>query len=392
MGSRVSGSGTAERIVFWRRCGARGDFVLNGEQQKAHNEEIYDTVINKFRTIPQPGPNSRCPGTGNLCATKEVNSLIGGKAVHSSEPLALLLTVDVGGSHVSAALCAMDDLRVIQLTEAPLGGVSSFEGFVDLLYLLSREVSGWPQRMAGASLAVPGPFDCAAGMSLMKHKLQWLYGKDLRGALAARFGWRPDQLCFLNDASAFLLGELNAGNARGAERAVGLTLGTGIGSAFAVDGHCVMDGKGVPRGGEIWDYAYREATVEDLISTRALKAEYRARTGKDLEVKEMAARAAADPCARQVFEKLGCDLGHVIRDVIVPFDPDVVVVGGGIARSAHLFIPIAQRELEDAGVRVLPSTLFEQAQLVGAAAHWRDARVSGSPAGDVVSKDSVGVR
>lgn len=295
--------------------------------------------------------------------------------MHSSEPLALLLTVDVGGSHVSAALCALDDLRVIQLTEAPLGGVSSFEGFVDLLYLLAREVSGWPHRMAGASLAVPGPFDCAAGVSLMQHKLQWLYGKDLRGSLASRFGWKPDQLCFLNDASAFLLGELNAGSARGAGRAVGLALGTGIGSAFAIHGHCVATGEGVPPGGEIWDYPYRGATVEDLISTRSLKADYRARTGNDLEVKEMALAARTDSEARQVFEKLGCDLGHVIRDVIAPFHPDVVVVGGGIARSAPLFLPVTQRHLQDLDIRVVPSALFDQAQLVGAAAHWRDQRM-----------------
>jgi glucokinase len=107
-----------------------------------------------------------------------------------------LLTVDVGGSHVSAALCALDDLRLSQLTSAPLAGVSSFEGFVDLVYLLGREVASAPGRLGGAALAVPGPFDCAAGVSLMEHKLQWLYGKDLRSALAVRFGWDPKQLRF----------------------------------------------------------------------------------------------------------------------------------------------------------------------------------------------------
>ncbi len=289
-----------------------------------------------------------------------------------SESFGLLLAVDVGGSHVSAALCALDDLRVVQLTEAPLDGVSSFEGFVDLLYLLGREVSWVPRRLAGASLAVPGPFDCAAGVSLMKHKLQWLYGKDLRGALASRFGWTPTRLQFLNDASAFLLGELNAGGARGADRAVGLALGTGIGSAFAQDGHCVMEGKGVPPGGEIWDYPYRGGTVEDLISTRALKADYVARTGIDLDVKEIAAAADTDSQARQVFETLGINLGHVICDVIAPFQPEIVVVGGGIARSANLFLPIAQELVGDAGLRIVPSQLFEQAQLIGAAAHWRN--------------------
>ncbi len=297
--------------------------------------------------------------------------------MNSSESLALLLAVDVGGSHVSAALCALDDLRVIELTDAPLTGVCSFEGFVDLLYLLGREVAGKPRRIAGASLAVPGPFDCAAGVSLMKHKLQWLYGKDLRGALAARFGWAPCQLVFLNDARAFLLGELNAGSARGAARAVGMTLGTGIGSAFALDGHCVTEGKGVPPGGEIWNYPYRGGIVEDLISSRAVKADYAARTGKDLEVKEIAEIAPSDPAARQVFEKLGRDLGEVIRNVIGPFRPERVVVGGAIARSAPLFLPAAQMALKGLDVQIVPSQLFDRAQLIGAAAYWRDEHLAG---------------
>jgi glucokinase len=291
--------------------------------------------------------------------------------VGSSEPSGLLLTLDVGGSHVSAALCSLDDLRVIETSDAPLAGVSSFEGFLELIYLLGREVSGGG-RLAGASLAVPGPFDCAAGVSLIQHKLLWMYKKDLRGALAARFGWAADQIRFLNDANAFLLGELHAGSARDACRAVGMTLGTGIGSAFALEGHYLTEGKGVPPGGEIWNCPYRGGTVEDLISSRALSADYASRTGKNLTVKKIAELAPDDPAARQVFAKLGRDLGNVIRDVIVPFEPEVVVVGGAIARSAPLFLPVTQSAVDDLGVRILPSLLFDRAQLIGAAAYWRD--------------------
>lgn len=300
--------------------------------------------------------------------------------MNSLESSRLLLALDIGGSHVSAALCALDDLRVIQLTSAPLGGVSSFEGFVDLLYLLGREVAGGPRRLAGAALAVPGPFDCIAGVSLMQHKLDWLYGRDLRGALAARFGWASDRLRFLNDAAAFLIGELAAGGARGADRAVGLTLGTGIGSAFAIQGQCVTEGKGVPPGGEIWNFPYGDGTVEDLISTRALKAGYAGRTGKPMEVKAIAEAAASDPDARQVFERLGDNLGLMIRDVIAPFQPEVVVVGGGMARSARLFLPLAQKHIECEGIQLVPSRLLEQAQLIGAAADWRDQKNRGDTA------------
>lgn len=300
----------------------------------------------------------------------------------SSESFGHLLTVDVGGSHVSAALCALDDLRVLQLTSAPLTGICSFDGFVDLIYLLGREVIGPPRRVAGVSLAVPGPFDCQAGISLMKHKLEWLYERDLRGALAARFGWNPCQIRFLNDASAFLLGEVHAGSARGASRAAGLTLGTGIGSAFSIDGHCVTEGRGVPPQGEIWNYPYRGATVEDLISTRAVKADYAALTGRDVDVQDIAsAVSSGDAHARQVFEKLGCNLGQMIRDVIAPFEPEVVVIGGGISRSAQLFLPSARTHVDDLDLHIVPSVLFDQAQLIGAAAYWHVDFLDASKAG-----------
>ena len=72
-----------------------------------------------------------------------------------------------------------------------------------------------------------GLYDCEAGISRMQHKLKPLYGRNLRAALAERFGWRPSQLRFLKDATAYLMGKLAAGSAQGAARAVGLTLGTG---------------------------------------------------------------------------------------------------------------------------------------------------------------------
>lgn len=281
-----------------------------------------------------------------------------------------VLSFDVGGSHVTAGLCRVSDLKVERTASAPLAGVDTFEAFVDLLYRLGQEAAEGETDIAGASLAVPFPFDCEAGVSLMQHKLTALYGKDLRGALAARFGWRWGQLRFLNDAGAYLLGELAAGAVVGAQRAVGITLGTGIGCAFAVNGDVVTTGPGVPPGGEIWNLPYQGATVEDLLSTRAIKAEYLARTGNELEVAAIAAAAEHNAEARAVFVEFGMHLGQVLREIIAPFHPDGVVIGGGISRSARLFVPAAEKELAGLHFRVTESALQDHAALVGAAHYW----------------------
>ena len=293
-----------------------------------------------------------------------------------------VLSYDVGGSHVAAGLCRLSDLEVLHEAGAPLGDLESFESFVDLLARLGNQVSAPHEQPCGGSLAVPFPFDCEAGVSLMEHKLKPLYGRNLRAALAERFGWQPQQLRFLKDATAYLLGELAAGSAKGAARAVGLTLGTGIGCAFAVDGRPVTSGEGVPDEGEIWNLPYAGATVEDLISTRAIRSAYKSRTGCNPEVSEVAASAGADPAARTVFEEFGRHLGQVLRDVIAPFRPDRVVLGGGIARAAGLFLPAAERETADLGFRIVISKLFDRAPLAGAAHFWRDEmdRETGNPA------------
>jgi glucokinase len=224
--------------------------------------------------------------------------------------------------------------------------------------------------VSGAELAFPGPFDYAAGISRMKHKLPYLYGVDLRGKLAERFGWRPNQVRFLLDSAAFLLGEIGAGEARGIERAVGITLGTGVGSAFAVDGRVVTEGRGVPPGGEIWNLPYEGGIVEDAVSTRAIQGSYEKKTGKLLQVAEIAAVTASDANASEAFAEFGRHLGLAMRMLFSEFAPDVVVIGGGIARSPQLFLPIAAKELEGLKIQLRVSKLLDHAALAGAGVEW----------------------
>jgi glucokinase len=286
--------------------------------------------------------------------------------------VASVLAFDVGGSHIAGALCKLDDLRVLRIASTPLPSDASSDEFVSLVYQLGTTAANDLSKVAGAVLAVPGPFDCAAGVSHMRHKLRSLYGIDLRTALAQRFGWAPSQISFLNDAGAFLLGEVEGGAARGAKRAVGIALGTGIGSAFARNGIWVTKGEGVPPGGEIWNIPYGEGIVEDLVSTGAIRKEYAARTGRHLDVVTIASSAEVDSDARIVFQNFGHNLGKVFRDILTPFAPDVVVIGGGISRSAHLFLPHAQNQLNGFAFKLVTSSLLDEAPLVGAAAFWRD--------------------
>ena len=281
-----------------------------------------------------------------------------------------VLVYDVGGSHVAAAVCLGRDYRLGPIVSAPYPAEQTSEAFVGFLHALGLKASAGFAGVSGAELAFPGPFDFAAGISRMKHKLPFLYGVDLRQALAARFGWQPAQTRFLHDSAAFLLGEIGAGAAHDHARAVGITLGTGIGSAFAVDGRVVTDGAGVPPGGEIWNLPYEGGILEDSLSTRAIQGNYQKRTGKLREVVDIAAGAADDPDAAAGFAEFGRHLGIALRMAVSGFAPQVVVLGGAISRSARLFLPAAESHLQDIHLRLLPSALKDNAPLVGAAVEW----------------------
>lgn len=282
-----------------------------------------------------------------------------------------VLVYDVGGSHISAAVCWKEGYRLGTVVRANQPTEESSAAFLDVLYSLGVKASEGVAGVQGAELAMPGPFDYEKGISWIKHKMAYLYGVNVSEALAARFGWKGSQVRFLNDAAAYLLGEVGAGAARGVKRVVCLTLGTGVGSGFAVDGRVMTEGKGVPPGGEIWNVHYQGGIVEDKISTRAIKGAYQESKGQDREVASIAHYATGgEQAALAVFAKFGHDLGVAIKDLLTDFGPDVVVLGGGIARAAHLFFATTQAELEGTGIELRLAELADNAPLAGAGVAW----------------------
>ncbi len=287
-----------------------------------------------------------------------------------------ILAYDVGGSHASAALADPATLELRSTHSRPLDSSAPAAAVLDDLAAVGREAIAGERAAAvlGIGMAMPGPFDYEQGISYMRGltKYDQLYGVSFRQEMAARFpGVLPEAVRFVNDARASLLGEIHRGAAVGARRVIGLTLGTGIGSAFAVEGRIVDSAPGLPPGGYIYCLPWGEGTIEDVISSRGLQRRYRHATGETVDVHEIAARAARDPVAQKVMQDFGHALGEVLLPLAESFAPDVIVLGGAIARSAFLFLSAAQTVLACTKARLVVSTLFEMAALVGAAAAWR---------------------
>jgi glucokinase len=282
-----------------------------------------------------------------------------------------ILVFDVGGSHIAASRFDPAGARIGPIHTLAVRETGSAADFLAAFEKLAEIMAPSSTSRNGAAVAIPNPFDYDEGVSYMRHKYHQLYGKDLRRGVAERLGCNPAQVHFLNDAAAFLIGELDQGAAIGVDRCIGITLGTGVGSAFAVNGGIVVAGRGVPPRGEIWDLAYRQSTVETFISTRSLQRTFEQLTGSRAEVRDIAVLAADDANAKETFDVFGRELGTVLRHTCLEFAPQRIVLGGGISRAANLFLPAAAKELAEPGVQLRISDLFERAPLIGAGVSWK---------------------
>jgi glucokinase len=287
-----------------------------------------------------------------------------------------VLACDVGGSHVTAATVDLPSCTITHKRSAPLDPDAPAATILNALEDAGRQVATQSgsnlDTILGIACAFPAPFDYDAGVSLLRHKYAALYQADIRAELSRRFELPPNAVTFMHDAQAFLLGEICRGVARNAARVIGITLGTGIGSAFAVAGKIVEKGTGVPPGGEVYHLSWEQGTVEDAVSTQFIQSRYKQLTGDTLSVKEISLRASSDHFAEETMREFGSNLGRVLDAVTPAFAPDLIVLGGGISRSATLFLPSIHSELTHGRPEVAVSSLLDEAAVVGLAAHWQE--------------------
>ncbi len=287
---------------------------------------------------------------------------------------ARIIALDIGGSHVTAAVvdCGQREIvvgtrRHVAVDEGAAGEVILETWAQAALQAVSAVSEG---GVDGVGIAMPAPFDYGRGVSLMEHKFRALYGRPVVSLLEERFrGSQLEGVAVLvaNDADLFALGEWWAGAARGRERMIGLTLGTGLGSGFVAHGRIVTSGPEVPTGGEIWNLPYLDGVAEDFVSGRAITASYALATGRTLAASEIAQRAeSGESAALGAFEELALHLGRILQSHVARFRPECIVVGGSIAHAWALFGPRLGVAL--APVECRPSARFEDATLLGAAA------------------------
>lgn len=275
-----------------------------------------------------------------------------------------MVGVDIGGSHISAARINWDgqNAKISEFWEADVDTFRSAKEIIsDWARVIRKSIGELKDIQIG--IAMPGPFDYPNGISLIQDqgKMKSLYGLSVKNLLAEKLGISPESIAFTNDAEAFLAGESLAGAGRGFQNAIGLTLGTGLGSAIKIH-EVIKDAK-------LWTAPFREGIAEDYLGTAWFKKHTFEKFGVSIsEVKELLSSDFDPAISRQVFAQFGRTLGEFLAFYAIRLQCDGIVLGGKIARAADHFSPYAQVYLEkmDYPLEFRISQLEEKTALIGA--------------------------
>ena len=281
-----------------------------------------------------------------------------------------VLGVDIGGSHITAAIVDLDKGTLLKesIKRSEVNSRSDKEIILTAWCKVIKSANGGSlNENCRIGIAMPGPFDYKNGISLIKDqdKFNSLYGLNIKQELSGRLNIPSSNIKFVNDAASFMYGEANYGAAKGYNNSLGITLGTGLGSATAING--------VAKDAELWNSKFLGGIAEDYLSTRWFLKKYNDLTGKEVDgVKKLASMVKVDKYAKQVFNEFGRALGHFLADFIKNTGSEVVVLGGNISKSFDLFGPPLIENLKayhlDTAVKI--TKLNEHAQLIGAASRW----------------------
>jgi len=265
--------------------------------------------------------------------------------------------IDLGGTKIEGL--ALDAGN--QVIAGPIRVPTPAGNYGGTISAISGVVARLERALAHANCAaipvgigMPGSIVRATGL-VQNANSTWLNGQPLQTDLMAHIG-RP--VAMANDANCFALSEATDGAGAGEQCVFGAILGTGCGGGLAIGGHLINGPMGI--GGE-WGHnplpwagddevpgprcwCGRQGCLEAWVSGPALEAQYRSASGTQLDARMIAMLGNdGDAIARETLQRHTDRLGRSLAHVINIFDPNVVVLGGGLSKLEHLY-----RDLPDA--------------------------------------------
>jgi glucokinase len=304
-----------------------------------------------------------------------------------------VFAADLGGTNLRAAIveeCGKLSFRVKHPTPH---NTKNPEEILQALVKAARECEGSVLQAGGsiraASVVVPGTIDIGGQAVVQAPNLPSLDGFGLTSALSEQLGW---PVLIENDANAAAVGEMWLGAARGAKSVICVTLGTGVGGGIILDGklwrgvdgsagevgHTTVD----PFGGvrcKCGNIGCLEQFASATGIVRMAREEMPDHPDSILKADQLSAERIyeagiqGDKLALKVLERMGMYLGTGLANLVNLLNPEMIVIGGGVANGWELFEKSMRAEVErrafpvPAGrVKIVPARCGDDAGLLGA--------------------------
>lgn len=281
-------------------------------------------------------------------------------------PNSQILACDLGGTRMRIALVSLqgrvhDKQVVLSLDNNP-------NTLTDALRTALEQAPG---KVEGAVVGVPGMVDYHNRKVVKLPNLAaWegtISGRHLSDALGL-------ETLLANDADLGALGEFRYGAGRGSQDMIYIAAGTGVGGGVVLNGRMLRGRFSLAEIGHTIIDRTTGDTVEQLASGVALQ------KSMGLDVSELAERARnGDADATKVFNQLCRDLAIGIRNLVLCFSPELVVVGGGMTTAGEPLLEPLRNLLAHAGpyhitsrVRVVMAQTGDDVGLLGAVALWSE--------------------
>jgi glucokinase len=305
-----------------------------------------------------------------------------------------VFAADLGGTHLRAAIINRSG-RIHHQVKRSTPQAEKPNEIVRAMVAAAREcemrVASAKGHIVAISVAVPGTIDANEGVVIKAPNVPCLDGFRLAAALESELRWSAK---LENDANAAAVGEMWQGAARGYNSIICITLGTGVGGGIILNGelwrgadgsagevgHMALDPfDGVPctcgSRGCLEVYASATAIVRLTREARPRYPNSLLHTTENLTAKAVyEAGVAGDELAVEVFRQMGVYLGIGMASLVNLINPEIIVVGGGVASGWPLFEKHMRQQVMERAfplparrVKIVPAECGDDAGLLGAA-------------------------
>ncbi len=302
-------------------------------------------------------------------------------------PMLPMLGIDLGGTKIEAALLSSSgDVRWRHRVATPSSDYAATVRAVAALVAHARA-----QAPEGLTVGMGTPGTPRHDGRMKNCNSTCLNGQPLQRDIEATIGQR---IAVANDANCLALSEATDGAGAGADVVFAAILGTGAGAGIAVHGRVLSGLHGVA--GE-WGhntlpwaqwgdgpgddphfacYCGQHGCIESLVSGTALAADHRHVNGEAINGETIVQRAhSGDEACAATLQRHSHRLARALASIINLLDPDVIVLGGGLSKLAHLYVEVPQlwgqwvlgADGDPVRTRLLPATHGDASGVRGAA-------------------------